>query len=111
MNYGKQVWQLLRARVGFRPSCEPRSRVRDRVSLDRDRPEPFTRFRPFQYMKNRYWRRNNILAQTAYLAQISPYPVAGWSSPVARKAHNLEVARSNRAPATKISHWHRIFFE
>jgi dUTP pyrophosphatase len=27
--------------------------------------------------------------------------IAGWSSPVARKAHNLEVAGSNPAPATK----------
>ena len=27
---------------------------------------------------------------------------AGWSSPVARKAHNLEVAGSNPAPATNI---------
>lgn len=27
---------------------------------------------------------------------------AGWSSPVARKAHNLEVVRSNRTPATMI---------
>src|SRR3989344_7716079 len=26
--------------------------------------------------------------------------IAGWSSPVARKAHNLEVAGSNPAPAT-----------
>ncbi len=26
---------------------------------------------------------------------------AGWSSPVARQAHNLKAARSNRAPATK----------
>ena len=25
---------------------------------------------------------------------------AGWSSPVARQAHNLKAARSNRAPAT-----------
>ena len=28
---------------------------------------------------------------------------AGWSSPVARQAHNLKVAGSNPAPATKIS--------
>lgn len=28
------------------------------------------------------------------------YRIAGWSSLVARKAHNLEAARSNRAPAT-----------
>ncbi len=27
---------------------------------------------------------------------------AGWSSQVARKAHNLEVAGSNPAPATKL---------
>ena len=27
-------------------------------------------------------------------------PVAGWSSPVARQAHNLKVAGSNPAPAT-----------
>ena len=29
--------------------------------------------------------------------------IAGWSSLVARKAHNLEVVRSNRAPATNIT--------
>jgi hypothetical protein len=28
---------------------------------------------------------------------------AGWSSPVARQAHNLKVASSNLAPATKSS--------
>jgi hypothetical protein len=28
---------------------------------------------------------------------------AGWSSPVARQAHNLKVAGSNPAPATKYS--------
>jgi hypothetical protein len=27
---------------------------------------------------------------------------AGWSSPVARQAHNLKVASSNLAPATKL---------
>jgi hypothetical protein len=27
---------------------------------------------------------------------------AGWSSPVARQAHNLKVAGSNPAPATKL---------
>lgn len=45
--------------------------------------------------------RNNILAMTFYLEQIgASHRIAGWSSLVARKAHNLEVARSNRAPAT-----------
>ena len=29
---------------------------------------------------------------------------AGWSSPVARQAHNLKVAGSNPAPATKKFH-------
>ena len=29
---------------------------------------------------------------------------AGWSSPVARQAHNLKVAGSNPAPATKYPH-------
>ena len=29
--------------------------------------------------------------------------IAGWSSPVARQAHNLEVAGSNPAPATNIN--------
>jgi hypothetical protein len=28
---------------------------------------------------------------------------AGWSSPVARQAHNLKVVSSNLAPATKLS--------
>src|SRR4051812_47999291 len=28
--------------------------------------------------------------------------IAGWSSPVARQAHNLKVASSNLAPATRI---------
>jgi hypothetical protein len=30
-------------------------------------------------------------------------PVAGWSSPVARQAHNLKVTGSNPVPATKSS--------
>ena len=30
------------------------------------------------------------------------HPTAGWSSPVARQAHNLKVAGSNPAPATKL---------
>ena len=29
--------------------------------------------------------------------------IAGWSSPLARQAHNLKVASANLAPATKIS--------
>ena len=33
---------------------------------------------------------------------------AGWSSPVARQAHNLKVAGSNPAPATK--KFHKIYY-
>jgi hypothetical protein len=32
--------------------------------------------------------------------------IAGWSSPVARQAHNLKAAGSNPAPATKYSTSH-----
>jgi hypothetical protein len=32
----------------------------------------------------------------------SPTPAAGWSSPVARQAHNLKVGGSNPPPATRI---------
>ena len=32
---------------------------------------------------------------------IMPHLIAGWSSPVARQAHNLKVVGSNPAPATK----------
>jgi hypothetical protein len=45
------------------------------------------------------------LAQTFYMhlenAKLSMFiNVAGWSSPVARQAHNLKVVGSNPAPAT-----------
>ena len=32
---------------------------------------------------------------------------AGWSSPVARQAHNLKVAGSNPAPATNITNFQK----
>ena len=35
--------------------------------------------------------------------------VAGWSSPVARQAHNLKVAGSNPAPATKLKKTRSIY--
>jgi hypothetical protein len=34
---------------------------------------------------------------------------AGWSSPVARQAHNLKVAGSNPAPATNQAAFGRLF--
>ena len=33
----------------------------------------------------------------------SDLQIAGWSSPVARQAHNLKVAGSNPAPATNLN--------
>ncbi len=33
----------------------------------------------------------------------APPPFAGWSSPVARQAHNLKVISSNLVPATKFA--------
>ena len=35
-------------------------------------------------------------------AQATTTSFAGWSSPVARQAHNLKVVSSNLAPATKL---------
>ncbi len=41
----------------------------------------------------------------------SRHPNAGWSSPVARQAHNLKVAGSNPAPATRIYEIYQIVTE
>jgi hypothetical protein len=40
------------------------------------------------------------VASTSAWGTMHSQQIAGWSSPVARQAHNLKVARSNRAPAT-----------
>ena len=49
--------------------------------------------------------RTSILTPDArnpiYLPRSHTFPHAGWSSPVARQAHNLKVVSSNLAPATK----------
>ena len=50
------------------------------------------------------------------LKGICPFlPVAGWSSPVARQAHNLKVVGSNPTPATnlrsKSSGWQANLFQ
>ena len=55
-------------------------------------------------------KRLNLITTTkrktqAHKACVSRYRIhAGWSSPVARQAHNLKVAGSNPAPATKKKH-------
>ena len=42
------------------------------------------------------------------LGRIDGLKGAGWSSLVARRAHNPKVVGSNPAPATK--HWERVIF-
>ena len=44
----------------------------------------------------------NIVSISTNLKDIDCLCVAGWSSPVARQAHNLKVAGSNPAPATNV---------
>ena len=40
---------------------------------------------------------------------VARHGAAGWSSPVARQAHNLKVAGSNPAPATNLRPWNASF--
>src|SRR5271165_2569629 len=53
---------------------------------------------PPAYQNNQQNRPQNAYAPIR--AVLSSNTNAGWSSPVARQAHNLKAARSNRAPAT-----------
>ena len=43
----------------------------------------------------------NPVSPLGFLGKRAQWLIAGWSSPVARQAHNLKVASSNLAPATK----------
>ena len=45
------------------------------------------------------WRRRSCLQDSRLLAAVARFG-AGWSSPVARQAHNLKVVGSNPTPAT-----------
>ena len=49
----------------------------------------------FSYTTSHSLKKKSLLTHTTIL-------IAGWSSQVARQAHNLKVAGSNPAPATKI---------
>ena len=72
---------------------------RRRASQGQDNPSP-----------RRLWRKPVTGALSARLhgaafalrGQTMAVPGAGWSSPVARRAHNLKVVSSNLAPATSI---------
>ena len=53
----------------------------------------------------RYWKTHSYVtafeaARPSFLAACFAF-VAGWSSPVARQAHNLKVTGSNPVPATR----------
>ena len=44
----------------------------------------------------------NLLLWSHMVSEYLPTRIAGWSSPVARQAHNLKVVGSNPAPATNL---------
>ena len=48
--------------------------------------------------------RRNLRYKSRYIAEVNVprLLIAGWSSPVARQAHNLKVVGSNPAPATNL---------
>ena len=48
--------------------------------------------------------RRNLRYKSRYIAEenVGFLLIAGWSSPVARQAHNLKVVGSNPAPATNV---------
>jgi hypothetical protein len=66
---------------------------------------PETKVRPLQEQNPIGFcsgRRHNRFAVTPPRHSAKPNALdAGWSSPVARQAHNLKAAGSNPAPATK----------
>ena len=68
------------------------ARTRSHPELGRENPQ-----RPW-YCVSRHGRvgRRQVLQST-----LNPHTTAGWSSPVARQAHNLKVTGSNPVPATK----------
>ena len=59
----------------------------------RSSPNPKNRENKTSSLSSRY-------THSALVTQNNQRPVAGWSSPVARQAHNLKVVGSNPTPAT-----------
>ena len=51
-------------------------------------------------MVNSKSSRNFGRDESPLVQEVVPTSIAGWSSPVARQAHNLKAAGSNPAPAT-----------
>jgi hypothetical protein len=53
-------------------------------------------------LKNKFYSLSSLYFLTIIYIAFCYIFIAGWSSPVARQAHNLKVVSSNLAPATKI---------
>jgi hypothetical protein len=79
-------------RVGRRQACKARSLFEAR----NQKPEIGSRNR----FSSDFW---------LLISARSSRAAAGWSSPVARQAHNLKAAGSNPAPATKLSNKNKPF--
>ena len=58
-------------------------------------------YNPFTMSKGRPHHRGDPFSRLQLLAERDGF-IAGWSSPVARQAHNLKVVGSNPTPATKL---------
>ncbi len=71
------------------------ARTRSHPELGRENPQ-----RPW-YCASRHGRVGRRQVFQPIPPSPKPSPNAGWSSPVARQAHNLKAAGSNPAPATK----------
>src|SRR5947209_7852765 len=79
--------------TGSHISCgpEPRSKTKNDDFVTKGAVAPFQAGKRLLHNRRRAGRPRAVTVS------------AGWSSPVARQAHNLKVAGSNPAPATKIS--------
>ena len=71
------------------------SPTRSHPELGRENP-----LRPW-YCASRHGR---VGRRQVFQSTLTTHTHAGWSSPVARQAHNLKVTGSNPAPATKYPH-------
>ena len=72
----------------------------------KSRTPPGSLFRagkPIHNVRYPIWPQRRHRSALRFAEPVTRQVVAGWSSPVARQAHNLKVAGSNPAPATNIS--------
>ena len=77
----------------------------------KSRTPPGSLFRagkPIHNVRYPIWPQRRHRSALRFAEPVTRQVVAGWSSPVARQAHNLKVAGSNPAPAPKLTkpRWH-----